>query len=203
MKAAFTLLFLSVATFSLATTKSSEQKIVLKAGSQGLFYVIVESTPNNDLQIKYMLKDSVSKSINNDEFYKSTIERFLNANLKFEDQVTLMEKMDSISQRHTYYTTDSITVNPGKDAEYLQLFNTFLSSSAESTEQDKKSVRIVLDGLPMVFTLSEGNLSRKVYATSPSQDSNPLMYKFISETMKLYRENKPEGILSKGRTRGY
>lgn len=201
MKANLTLLLLFVATLSFGATKP-ERRIVLKAGSLGIFYVIVTSTNNDDLQIKYMLNDSISKNINNDELYKSTVHTFLNGNLKFEDKLALANKIDSINQKYTYYTADSLIIKKNKNPQYQQIFDTFFSSS-ESTEENKKNVRIVLDGLTMTFTLSEGHSTRKIYATSPSQDSHPIMYQFISQTMNLYRMQKPEGILTKGRTRGY
>lgn len=200
MKTSYTLLLLLVATLSFAKTNADERKIILKADVQGIFYVTVVSTPNNEVRIKYMLHDSLSNSIRNDEFYKSRIELFRKGNLKLEEKVTLMEKIDSITQQYTYYTIDSITVNTEENPQYLQVFNTFFASSAEYHE---KTNQIILDGISMVFTLSEGRSSRKIYGRSPNQDSNPLMYEFISQTMNMYRKQKPGGILSRDRTRGY
>lgn len=200
MKATFTLLLLFVVNSSFGLQKSEGRKIVLTARPQGgRFQIIAKATTNDVIQITYMLEDSVSKDIRNNATYRSLGQTLLTGNLPIEARAALVQKMDSIMERYRHYTTDSITITTSNE-KYQQVFNSFFSSSSELHE---KSYRPVLDGTSMVFTLSEGDSSRKIYALSPDRISNPLMYDFINETMNVYRQKKPEGILNKGRTGGY
>lgn len=201
MKATFFLLLLLVVNFSFGSQKPEDRKIVLTARPQGGFYKIIVKAPANDgIQITYMLLDSVSKDLkNNTAFFSLLHKKTTYENMPIEARAALVQKMDSIMEQYRHYTTDSITLAAGSDEKYQQVVNRFFSSGPEL----RPANRIVLDGTSMVVTVSDGDATRTMYAQSPDQASYPLMYEFINETMNVYRQKKPEGILSKGRTGGY
>jgi len=115
---------------------------------------------------------------------------------------TNLAKLDSLNRIYTIYETDSLLISNSKNEAYLELIHEVLNTKAEILENNNNK-RFVLDGVTMIFKLTNNGNSQAVYVRSPTLTSNPLLYQVVTETKTLYRLNKKNGILNKYRTFGF
>ena len=115
---------------------------------------------------------------------------------------TYISKLDSLNSIYTIYETDSLLISNSKNEAYIELVHEVLNTSPEILENNNNK-RFVLDGVKMIFKLTNNGISQTVYVRSPTLTSNPLLYKLVTETTTLYRLNKKNNFLNKSRTIGY
>jgi hypothetical protein len=167
----------------------------------------IDILPNKDsAKLMFRIKKSVKQSKLDKDTNIIRIIETLKSVKKFgpnNDTVkTYISKLDSLNSIYTIYETDILFISNSKNEAYIELVHEVLNTSADILE-NKNNNRLVLDGVTMIFKLTNNGISQTVYARSPTITSNPLLYKLVTETIILYRLNKKNGILNKSRTFGF
>lgn len=199
---------LVIISFSLVTLGQNKDisKIFIRATTEvaGREYFIYILTGNDSTKVIFKLKERVLQSQleadTNTNVYTQMIKSVRNFTPDNDTVRTYLHKLDSLYTAYTLYSNDSIIVANSKDEDYINLIQEVLISPSEVLENKS---HFVLDGTTMTFMLTKSNVTRTVYAHSPTPTSNPLLYRLITETTELYRRNKGNNFLTKSRTSGY
>ena len=167
----------------------------------------IDFLPNKDsTKLMFRIKKSVKQSKLDKDTNIIRIIETLKSVKKFgpnNDTVkTYISKLDSLNSIYTIYETDSLLISNSKNEAYIELVHEVLNTSPEILENNNNK-RFVLDGVKMIFKLTNNGISQTVYVRSPTLTSNPLLYKLVTETTTLYRLNKKNNFLNKSRTIGY
>jgi hypothetical protein len=205
------LIFVFIVLFSSNTnilSQNNQSSIHLRAVTSvsGEEYFI-DILPNKDsTKLMFRIKKSVKQSKLDKDTNIIRIIETLKSVKKFgpnNDTVkTYISKLDSLNRIYTIYETDSLFISNSKIEAYLELVHEVLNTKAEILENNNNK-RFVLDGVTMIFKLTNNGNSQTVYVRSPTLTSNPLLYKLVTETTALYRLNKKNNFLNKSRTSGY
>ncbi len=117
----------------------------------------------------------------------------------------LFIKLDSITNSYSDFSEDSIRFSNKKISAYINLFKEILRTPSDSFEVKPPvgTTRIVLHGTSVSFRIREKDKFRAIFAYHPSSTSHPLLYRFLKETIDMYRENKKNDFLNRLRKAGY
>jgi hypothetical protein len=63
--------------------------------------------------------------------------------------------------------------------------------------------RIVMDGTSVKIQLIENDSFRRILVRSPSLDSQPLIYRLITDVLIYYRRQGSHFLITKNKTAGY
>lgn len=159
-------------------------------------------------KIVYKTKDSLdNKGLKSDTQYMALqgfSGKFLEAQKNEDSVLKIMRKFVEISQRHTYYSKDSIFFNNHDNASYTKLLNKVINTNTSTLESlPSKNTNIILDGTHFVFVIKAPNQNRRVFADSPTQKSYPILYDLLHQTTELYRKRKNNTFLTTAKTDGY
>jgi hypothetical protein len=164
---------------------------------------IISTFQDDQVKLVYKSKDSVSVKFVEDAELKALNHEFGSVKNKTPQNDTLVRvvwAMDSIHRAYTYYSSDSITVSLADNCAYQVLYQRMFGAT-DSVLQGRR--RIVLDGSSLIITFRDRLGKRVVYAQAPDAKSSPLLHAFITVSLELYRQKKPDGVLNKKRTIGY
>jgi len=113
-------------------------------------------------------------------------------------------ELDSINKKYTYYSTDSLLISTLFNPLYTKLLSEVVLTNTDSLENKKKNAeRVVLDGVQFFFDIKIGDAEHTAQAQSPNQDSHPILYQLLEQTLDIYRKMKVNMFLSRGRTDYY
>jgi hypothetical protein len=174
-------------------------------------------TPSNEFRIEiarvgdnlkgiYRLRDSVSYKLDLNKEYRATNDLLAASFAKAsKDSLTkLSNKLDSFRTVYSRFSVDSITIPLSEISGYVSLLTKINSTgNLELTNSSANAARNMRAGPLVEFRIRSGKDSRVVYAQSPTAATNPLLHQLIIESLKLYRERKQTGFLSKMRTNGW
>jgi hypothetical protein len=209
MKKSWTLpffFFLCLAS-SFGQNNNNVSRISLRATTSvsGGEYFIDILGKGDSFKIIYKFKDSLSRKLEKDTAFiqaRNLLLTFKNPKPSNDTVVSLLLKLDSLNQAYTSYSIDSIKLSYDEAPSYVALIKSVLASSAEALENHNRK-RVFVDGTEMKFTLTNNAATKVVYVHSPSNESNPLLYSLISETLDVYRKRKGDNFMTKQRTSGY
>jgi hypothetical protein len=205
------LIFVFIALFSFCTnilSQNNQSSIHLRAvTSVSGEEHFIDILPNKDstkliFRIKKRVKQSKLDKDTNIIRIIETVKSVKKFGFNNDTVKTNLAKLDSLNRIYTIYETDSLLISNSKNEAYLELIHEVLNTKAEILENNNNK-RFVLDGVTMIFKLTNNGNSQAVYVRSPTLTSNPLLYQVVTETKTLYRLNKKNGILNKYRTFGF
>lgn len=195
MKISLLIWFLFCNGFLYAQDKN-QQSIEFQKSNGGEIYSIYLVYIKNTIKVTYKKVDSLSKKFYDDSDYKKFMDesdQFFKNDKKL-DTYKLSKWNDDIEKlkkSYTFYTVDSITFRKKDYPKLNDLFYQMLTVPASEIENiSKNKQRIVIDGYQMRLLLNNNGVERKIYATSPSLQSHPLITKLLTEVLQLYSEAK-------------
>jgi hypothetical protein len=204
------LLFLFFATncsISGQSIKERSIEIFASASIDGTKYQIKITTGIDSIKIRYKIRDSTSTSLDSDKEFNAHRNYLLSLkNIDFHNDtvVNKLNILESIAEKYTFYSKDSIEVSNSDNESYLNLINEVFDSPTDSLNNKiQNKNRIVFDGIQMTFILREKGNQREVHAHSPTAKSHPLLYELIDSSINIYREAKKNDFLNKSRLFGY
>ena len=170
------------------------------------FAIQIQRSPDL-IKIVYAVNDSLSniRLIENKE-YAVISDQFLAAAEKQKTDKALLNsianQLDSI--RITTFSKDSLVFKPSKNIHYTKLLNKIYTASTEQLENNEANKNLILlDGTSFKIKMHSASRRRIIYVNSPRKDRYPWINELIEKTLHLYREEKQNAFLDKGKTNGY
>jgi hypothetical protein len=216
------LLFLVIATSSssnassLKRTDTSKISIHIVASSAFItsksFWIDIYKAKGS-IKIVYSLEDSVAfKSLRKDMEYISAdglYNKMLHMDTMFKTWNTkkkdsLSEKVYNLYLKYTIRRQDSVAFKLKNNIKYARLLDTIANADKaeiENTEVNKN--RAVLDGTQFEITIISNSVRKKAFVNTPNFKSYPLFYKFLEETLSIYRHQKNNYFLDERSMHGY
>lgn len=186
------------------------QTIYIGAESQvnGVAFSMGITDKGKRIKVVYKVRDSISVKEEQDTVlaaYRKLGMSITHVSPQNDTLIALLQKIDSVMQYYTHYSIDSIIVRKNKHKAYASLVQSVLNTPTDNLLQtDKNRNRIVLDGTWFSFLLQCNGCIKKVYAHSPNEESHPLLYALVKNTLGLYRQKRPLSLLLQlNRTNGY
>jgi hypothetical protein len=187
--------------------KERQIEVYASAAINGTEYFIKINTNALTTKVEFKISDSISSKLENDKEFNSLRDSFLLLNyIDFRSDTVLnyMDKMKSIIKKHTFYSEDSIEIANSQYQYYIKCINALFNTPTDSLDnQIRNKNRIVLDGINMTFTLSDDCLKREIFTRTPSVNSHPLLYKFLTTSLNIFRDIRKKDFLNKRRLFGY
>jgi hypothetical protein len=161
----------------------------------------VDVTKHNEtIKITYSLCDSTSfKTLRKNPRYVMLMNS-IGTNISPDSATKMQLELRLLWEQQTYYSTDSLLLNPATDTAYASLLYRLNAASTDSLENPS---RVVMDGVHFKFQIQNAAAIRTLYADTPRPASHPLLYTFIHETLEVYRRKKANTFLNTGRTNNY
>ncbi|MCU4189184.1 hypothetical protein M9Q43_08415 [Flavobacterium sp. HXWNR29] len=143
--------------------------------------------------------DTISKKMLEDKQYKKNSQKIKNLQNqeKFDKREVQSLVIEDLEIRNKYSTQeiDSLIIDKSQFINYYNLFTQIFKTPINILE-NKSNSRIVLDGhsIPTIIK----NKSRVVFLQlqSPNENSHPILFNFLKETLNLYRKEKPTNTLN-------
>jgi hypothetical protein len=150
---------------------------------------------NETIKITYSSLDSINyKTLRKNPRYVSLMNNFMppfKQNIPQDSLNKIVRELDTLTAAQEYYKTNSILLNSTIDTAYTSLLYKLNATSTDSLENKAANQsRLVLDGVYIKFKIQNGNSTRIANAHSPTSQSNPLLYAFMQETSRIYRQKK-------------
>ncbi|MDN3549962.1 hypothetical protein [Mucilaginibacter aquaedulcis] len=150
---------------------------------------------NETIKITYSSLDSIGfKTLGKNPRYVRLINNFmpqLKQNTSQDSLKKTVRELDTLTGTQEYYSTNSISLNSTTDTAYTSLLYKLNATSTDSLENKAANhSRIIMDGVHIKFKIQNGDSTRIVNAHSPTSQSNPLLYAFMEETSRIYRQKK-------------
>jgi hypothetical protein len=193
-----------------AAQMPSNATIYIKAeqSASGQAFEIGIVDMGSQFKLVYRVKDSLSALLYKDPLVETYLNKFkslTHLSQQSDSLMDLVQKIDSLRQRYTYYSTDSMSIHKKDKPSYAKLVDRILHTPIDSLEQKANNRnRIVLDGTGFVFGLQQNGRTQKAYAHSPTEASHPLLHTLLQNTFALYRQGHPKSsLLQRNYTGGY
>ena len=189
------------------SSKERQIEILASASIDGTEYNIKITTNTDSTKVKFKIRDSVSAKLYNDKEYYAHINYLLSLNnidLSNDTVLNYLNILESIAEKYTFFSEDSIEIANSENEGYLNLINEVLKSPTDSLDNKiLNKNRIVLDGIYMTFTFIDKDTKRKVSARTPTVKSHRLLYELVTSSTSIYRDTKKNDFLNKRRLFGY
>ncbi len=157
------------------SSKERQIEILASASIDGTEYNIKITTNTDSTKVKFKIRDSVSAKLYNDKEYYAHINYLLSLNnidLSNDTVLNYLNILESIAEKYTFFSEDSIEIANSENEGYLNLINEVLKSPTDSLDNKiLNKNRIVLEGIYMTFTFIDKDTKRKVSARTPTVKS--------------------------------
>jgi hypothetical protein len=182
------------------------RKVYMEARTSSWDWFMTVVQANNHYTLEMKIRDSTSRDLGKDSSYNNYRNMLLTRKSISMNNDTVRHLLDTImkiSRRYDYYSKAVVEFDSASELAFDSLFNyLFEISDAELENKEITKNRIVLDGSLMVFTLSSGNMERKVFARSPDMKSYPLLSSLLYLSLEISRKNNA-GFPEKNKVFGY
>jgi hypothetical protein len=175
---------------------SQNNEIIFKrySVSESKGYKIEIREIDDKLIIQAILMDSISQNLKNDKEYKKLNKKLNKAargeKINMELVKPILIKIEEIYDKHTYHKSDFIVLEKEQFPEYYNEFNEILNTPTSVLNKENRG-RIVLNGHFITFIIKNYNYQNFFKLSSPDENSNPIIVKFMKSTFKVFRnENK-------------
>jgi hypothetical protein len=202
--------FISVFNIAGAQNINDDFKIDITASDtfEGTNLLINIRKRADSIKIIYKLRDSINyKGMFKDKRYNELSKYMaypLNIKTGRDSMRMIDHELDSINEKYTHYSIDSLLISTHFMPLYTKLLDEVVLTNTDSLENKKKNVdRHVMDGVDFYFDIKIGDAERTLQAQSPNQDSHPILYQLLEQTLDVYRKTKVNMFLSRGRTDHY
>lgn len=160
---------------------------------------------DDKLIIQAILMDSISQNLKNDKEYKKLNKKLNKAargeKINMELVKPILIKIEEIYDKHTYHKSDFIVLEKEKFPEYYNQFNEILNTPTSVLNKENKG-RIVLNGHFITFIIKSKNHQDFFKLSSPDENSNPQIIKFMKATFEVFRTENKNDFLDKKYTFG-
>ncbi|MBX0333037.1 hypothetical protein K3G39_07290 [Pontibacter sp. HSC-14F20] len=118
----------------------------------------------------------------------------------FENDLEARKRLTQILKKYKRYEKDSLIISSNHPL--LRISDSLLQE--RTLKVDESDRRIILDGTRATIKVRHENGSAyELYASSPRNDTHPLLYQFMTSALDLYRSKVEKPILNKSDTQGY
>lgn len=186
--------FLVFASYRLQAQHLNGKSISLRTSipMNGKQFFIETICYKKDIKIKVKVRDSVShQNLKKDTLFKTLTMTLMarKPDIKNDTVQVLFARLDSAIKVNTFYTTDSVKIKYKDFPNYERLISDLFISSQRELEK-KASNRFVLHGIRMKFEFFQnGSLQFFADAHSPSRESNPLLYDYLTTTKEILQKS--------------
>lgn len=161
--------------------------------SKGFSIKIMEF--ENQMMIEARLLDSISDTMSNDKQYKKIIKNHdskepKDFRIKEPDEITFSE----IISKYATLEKDTLIINNSQCIDFQNSFHQIFKTPLDVLE-NKKRVRIVLDGHIVTFTIKNKSAKAYLQLRSPNENSHPVLFNFLKEAIALFRKEKSNDFL--------
>ncbi len=206
MRTIFCILIFSVS-IALKAQVGNTNSIYITSQRKGL-YVDIHCQENNVI-IVYALRDSTRMT----RFQRDSLSRVWEKAGSQEELKKLGEsimdpktKRSILNIKYGCFTRDTMVLTKAAYPDYCDFISNIIQEDEDELRRDNKEGNwVTLDGTFFSITcLSNDELLWYLFIHSPRNDSYPLIYRLISETLGIYRTKYPNSFLDKSKIRiGY
>lgn len=173
--------------------------------AESIGYHIKIRETDDKLIIEAILMDSIAQNLENDKEYKKLNKKFKKAasgeKINMELVKPILIKIEEIYDKHTYHKSDFIVLEKEKLPEYYNEFNEILNTPTSVLNKENRG-RIVLNGHFITFIIKTKNYQEFFNLSSPDENSNPVIVKFMKATFEVFRNENKNDFLDRKYTFG-
>jgi len=161
------------------------------------------------LKLVYTVQDSIRfRALRANKVDFITIKKYfeLTEPTKLQDSLNsykraeIFRKIDSLLKKYTVYIIDSVVLKTKSETEYIHLLEKVTKASQAELENDNiHKTMFMLDGTGYNFVIKSGLKNTTVWVRAPSRESNPLLYRLLDVTRRIYESQRPNSLLTKMR----
>ncbi len=166
--------FLPVAIFLLIFKGAFAQESVNKGD-------VIIHIYNSVLFINYKFLMDIRKKGNEVKINYACVDSVKFSEVRKDPEYAGINTLNAVFDRHTAYTTDSVTINLKRDTAYKNLLLRIANASEIELKQNKK--RDVLDGDHPNFIIINHSGSKTIRAHAPTPDEMPLLYRLLQSSL--------------------
>jgi hypothetical protein len=115
-----------------------------------------------------------------------------------------LQVLFQLADRYSVFTRDSLQLRVRNHQPFVQLLDSVYEASDALLAQTHRS-HLVLDGtlVTLIRTAAPGAATRSLSVRQPEVRTHPLLYRFLHESLALYRRERPRTFLTQDATSGY
>jgi hypothetical protein len=116
-----------------------------------------------------------------------------------------LQLMGQVLERYSVFTRDSLHLSVRKHRPFVQLLDSVYGASDVLLAQ-ANCLRVGLDGTRVTLTRTAApgaTAARSLSVWQPAARTHPLLYRFLHESLALYRREQPTTFLTRDATSGY
>lgn len=162
-------------------------------------------TTAKEYKIVYRRLDSTSKHLLEKDPTYVELRASIKNSTSIEEVELLAYKLGEIADRYTVYTSDSLKLL-NEELAFTRMLDTLNQTNVGllTVQTNVNGISEILSGYSFHFVKQNGRKKVKDFQVqSPGPFSYPILFRFISGVLDLYRNAKPHSFLDKQHTGGY
>ena len=129
--------------------------------------------------------------------YENAMDKYRSEFFKLKDNtitndsvITLLNKMDSLTEKNTFYSIYKTEFIKKKYKDYDKLIQLFKKENSDFFERKiKNKNRVVFDGATINIQIENIDTIKTIWAISPNENSHPEIKNLISSSLIILRNN--------------
>ena len=158
-----------------------------------------------EVSIEVKLIDSISSKIVEDRKYRQLSKKlnkyFATNNRSKERSNSIALDFDQLFEKYSSYRIQTVVLDKKKHSEYYLEFNQVLNTPLQILKNEDKS-RIVIDGYTVKFKRKTKNESELLSLNTPNAKSHPILFKFMMDTLNIFRSEDKNNFIDEKYTFG-
>jgi hypothetical protein len=144
-----------------------------------------------DLDSIIQLKLEILESIINPEMYYDCMNQIfdkINNNRENKNELKgIISELENLSKKHQRWDNFDTEVIKTKNKNYNSLLESISKYKYENSKiNEKKRVRLILDGFTVSLTIKINSKSKIFRIENPNHESHPILYLFLKNTLKIF-----------------